>query len=137
MCQSLDGVRQSVLDKVKGGEARETTMTPAGLLPPNNGREGTRQGMAQRVGPPAEGQAIGTDLLRARWRWPVGMPLCRPMGHGLGKIRTDMPSRCRAHELLCLHPGRLVVPLGLVKKTPTAPHSDLATAWKRQTAFGR
>src|SRR6266852_8916648 len=24
--------------------------------------------------------AIGTDLLRAQWRWPVGMPLCRPMG---------------------------------------------------------
>jgi hypothetical protein len=24
-------------------------------------------------------QAIGKDLLRAQWRWPVGMPLCRPM----------------------------------------------------------
>src|SRR5438045_7131570 len=26
----------------------------------------------------AERHAIGTDLLRAQWRWPVGMPLCRP-----------------------------------------------------------
>jgi len=25
-----------------------------------------------------ERQTIGSDLLRAQWRWPVGMPLCRP-----------------------------------------------------------
>jgi hypothetical protein len=31
----------------------------------------------------AERHAIGVDLLRAQWRWPVGMPLCRPMGRGL------------------------------------------------------
>jgi hypothetical protein len=29
-----------------------------------------------------ERQAIGKDLLRAQWRWPVGMPLCRAMGRG-------------------------------------------------------
>jgi hypothetical protein len=33
----------------------------------------------------AERHAIGTDLLRAQWRWPVGMPLCRPMGRGYGR----------------------------------------------------
>src|ERR1700740_3661019 len=27
--------------------------------------------------PEEERQAIGKDLLRAQWRWPVGMPLCR------------------------------------------------------------
>jgi hypothetical protein len=30
--------------------------------------------------PEEERQAIGKDLLRAQWRWPVGMPLCRAMG---------------------------------------------------------
>jgi len=30
--------------------------------------------------PEAERQAIGKDLLRAQWRWPVGMPLCRAIG---------------------------------------------------------
>src|SRR5712692_3700402 len=33
--------------------------------------------------PEAERHAIGRDLLRAQWRWPVGMPLCRPLGNGL------------------------------------------------------
>jgi hypothetical protein len=31
----------------------------------------------------ADRRAIGTDLLRAQWRWPVGMPLCRPMSKSL------------------------------------------------------
>ena len=30
--------------------------------------------------PEEKRQAIGKDLLRAQWRWPVGMPLCRAMG---------------------------------------------------------
>ena len=42
--------------------------------------------------PEAERHAIGSDLLRAQWRWPVGMPLCRPMGNGLWEIRTDLPT---------------------------------------------
>jgi len=30
--------------------------------------------------PEAERHAMGKDLLRAQWRWPVGMPLCRTLG---------------------------------------------------------
>ena len=45
--------------------------------------------------PEAERHAIGKDLMRAQWRWPVGMPLCRPMGGGLWEIRR-----------ICRHAGR-------------------------------
>jgi hypothetical protein len=38
-----------------------------------------------------ERHAVGLDLMRAQWRWPVGMPLCRPMGAGLWEIRTGLP----------------------------------------------
>ncbi|MBZ5729478.1 MAG: type II toxin-antitoxin system RelE/ParE family toxin [Acidobacteriia bacterium] len=41
--------------------------------------------------PEAERHAVGKDFLRAQWRWPAGMPLCRPMGGGLWEIRTDLP----------------------------------------------
>ena len=40
----------------------------------------------------AERQGVGKDLLRAQWRWPIGMPMCRPMGDGLWEIRTDLPT---------------------------------------------
>src|SRR6266480_136940 len=53
--------------------------------------------------PEAERQAVGEDLLRAQWRWPVGMPLCRTMGAGLWEIRTDLPTKRAARVLLCVY----------------------------------
>ena len=58
--------------------------------------------------PEVERQAIGKDLLRAQWWWPVGMPLCRLY---------------REH-LVALH--------GFIKKTRTTPDEDLALARKRK-----
>lgn len=53
-------------------------------------------------------RAIGTDLMRAQWRWPVGMPLCRPLGKGLWEVRTDLPRNRTSCVLICLYEGRLV-----------------------------
>ena len=85
----------------------------------------------------AERQAIGKDLLRAQWRWPVGMPLCRPMGNGLWEIRTDLPAKRTARVLLCLYREHLVALHGFIKKTRATPESDLATARKRQKELER
>jgi phage-related protein len=81
--------------------------------------------------PEAERHAIGRDLLRAQWRWPAGMPLCRPMGNGLWEIRTDLPTRRTARVLLCLHAEHLVALHGFIKKTRTTPEDDLVLARKR------
>ena len=70
--------------------------------------------------------------MRAQWRWPVGMPLCRAMGQGLWEIRTDLPSNKIARVLLCLHEGVLVALHGLIKKTQNTPDSELALARQRQ-----
>ncbi|MDR3674523.1 MAG: type II toxin-antitoxin system RelE/ParE family toxin [Acidobacteriota bacterium] len=82
--------------------------------------------------PEAERQAIGKDLLRAQWRWPVGMPLCRPLGNGLWEVRTDLETKRTARVLLCLYREHLVALHGFIKKTRTTPHEDLALARKRQ-----
>jgi phage-related protein len=81
---------------------------------------------------PAERHAIGTDLLRAQWRWPVGMPLCRPMGKGLWEVRTDLPNRRTARVLICFYQGRLVALHGFIKKARATPEDDLMLARKRQ-----
>ena len=80
----------------------------------------------------AERHAIGRDLLRAQWRWPVGMPLCRPIGNGLSEVRTDLPTKRTARVLLCLYREHLVAWHGFIKKTRATPDEDLATARKRQ-----
>ena len=85
----------------------------------------------------AERQAIGKDLLRAQWRWPVGMPLCRPMGSGLWEIRTDLPTRKTARVLISLCRGHLVALHGFIKKTRATPDEDMAIARKRQKELER
>jgi antitoxin HicB len=77
--------------------------------------------------PEEECQAIGKDLLWAQWRWPVGMPLCRPMGSGLWEIRTDLTKRT-ARVLLCLYRGHLIALYGFIKKTRATRGEDLALA---------
>src|ERR1022692_5204707 len=57
--------------------------------------------------PEAERHAVGKDLLRAQWRWPAGMPLCRPMGSGL---------RSEEHTSELQSPCNLVCRLLLEKK---------------------
>ncbi len=82
--------------------------------------------------PEEERHAIGADMLRAQWRWPVGMPLCRPMGSGLWEIRTDLPTKRTARVLICLYREHLVALHGFIKKTRTTPDEDLALARRRK-----
>lgn len=85
----------------------------------------------------AERRAIGKDLLRAQWRWPVGMPLCRPLGSGLWEVRTDLPTKRTARVLICLYREHLVALHAFIKKTRTTPDEDLTMARKRQKELER
>jgi phage-related protein len=78
-----------------------------------------------------ERHAIGRDLLRAQWRWPVGMPLCRPMRGGLWEIRSHLRDGKTARVMICISAGRLVALHGFIKKTQTTPQSDLAIGRRR------
>ena len=84
-----------------------------------------------------ERQAIGRDLLRAQWRWPVGMPLCRTLGKGLWEARTDLPSNRTARVLICRYREHLVALHGFIKKTGTTPAADMGLARKRQKELER
>jgi phage-related protein len=87
--------------------------------------------------PETERQAIGKDLLRAQWRRPVGMPLCRPLGSGLWEIRTDLPTKRKARVLICVYCEHLIALHGFIKKTRTTPVDDMALARKRQKELER
>jgi phage-related protein len=79
--------------------------------------------------------AIGQDLMRVQYRWPVGMPLCRAMGEGLWEVRSDLPSNRIARVLFSVLQGRLVVFHGFIKKSRQTPDEDLALARKRKREF--
>jgi phage-related protein len=79
--------------------------------------------------------AIGQDLMRVQYRWPVGMPLCRPMGEGLWEVRTDLPGGTIARLLFCVQGVRIVLLHGFIKKTQKTPDAELALARKRKREF--
>jgi phage-related protein len=79
--------------------------------------------------------AIGQDLMRVQYRWPVGMPLCRPMGEGLWEVRSDLPDNRIARMLFIVRGDRVLVLHGFIKKTRKTPDAELALARKRRREF--
>jgi phage-related protein len=81
--------------------------------------------------PPEDRRAIGADLATVQFGWPIGMPLCRPLGNGLSEVRSSLPSRRIARLLFFAQQGRLGVVHGFIKKTQKTPAQDLDLARKR------
>jgi phage-related protein len=81
--------------------------------------------------PKEDRQAIGFDLMRAQFGWPIGMPLVRSLKDGLWEVRTSLPSRRIARLILCFHDDTLVVLHGFIKKTQQTLPQDLLIARQR------
>lgn len=75
---------------------------------------------------------IGEDIKTVQFGWPVGMPVCRPMGKGLFEIRSRMSGDRIARVLFCFHDHKMVLLHGLIKKSQKTPKPDLELALKRK-----
>ncbi len=89
------------------------------------GREPVRKQL-----PEDDRKAIGQDLQHLQYRWPVGMPLARPLTKGLSEVRTDLAGNRIARVLFFVEYGRIGVVHGFIKKTQKTPKVaiDLALA---------
>ena len=79
----------------------------------------------------ADRDVIGQDLMRVQFRWPVGMPLCRPLGAGLWEVRSSLSNNRIARVLFFVDGGRIGVVHGFIKKTQKTPAEAIALADKR------
>ena len=43
--------------------------------------------------PKADRRRIGLGLKELEYAWPIGMPLCRPLGGGLFELRVSLATR--------------------------------------------
>ena len=82
-------------------------------------------------------RAIGLDLMRVQFGWPIGMPLVRSLKDGLWEVRSSLPSQRIARLVLCFHDNTLVVLHGFIKKTQKTPADDLTLARRRMTEVTR
>ena len=88
-----------------------------------------------RALPEADRNAIGQDLMRVQYRWPVGMPLCRALGDGLWEVRSTLSSNRIARVLFSVQQRRIVALHGFIKKSQKTPDEDLALARRRKREF--
>jgi phage-related protein len=74
---------------------------------------------------------VGTDIRTVELGWPIGMPVCRPMGKGLFEVRSNIKDGI-ARVLFFIHEGNMVLLHGFVKKSQKTPAGDLELAIKRK-----
>jgi phage-related protein len=86
---------------------------------------------------PEDRKTIGQDLRRLQFRWPVGMPLARPLGKGLWELRSNLSGSTISRMIFCFHQCELVVLNGFVKKTQQTPQSELDLALDRKKELER
>lgn len=80
---------------------------------------------------------IGRDVAAVEYGWPLGMPLCRPMGLGLYEIRSNISAGRIARVMFFVSGQDMVLLHGFVKKTSKTPKSELDLALKRMRDYKR
>jgi phage-related protein len=69
---------------------------------------------------------IGEDIKTVEFGWPIGMPVCRPLGDGIYEVRTSLTQNRIARVLFYIDKkGRMVLLHGFIKKTQKTPNEDL------------
>jgi phage-related protein len=78
---------------------------------------------------------IGADIATVEYGWPVGMPVCRPLGRGLWEVRSSLPGRRIARVIFAIGDGHMFLLHGFIKDTQKTPPGDMALARERMKDF--
>jgi len=110
-----------------------TTPIPVLFYKTKRGNEPVREWLKDlgRPGSSIIGDFIGT----VQTDWPVGMPVCRPMGDGLNEVRCSLHDGRIARVLFFFHGGEMVLLHGFIKKTEKTPDEDLRLAQERKARY--
>jgi phage-related protein len=73
---------------------------------------------------------IGEDIADVEFEWPVGLPVCRPLGGGLYEVRTTLKDRI-ARVFFTIEGSRMVLLHGFIKKSQSTPQPDLDLVRRR------
>jgi len=80
---------------------------------------------------------IGTDIKTVEYGWPIGMPVCRPLGKSLFEVRTDLPGNRTARVLFTISDSQMVLLHGFIKKSRRTPRADLDLSIARRRTLER
>lgn len=80
-------------------------------------------------------KVIGKDIQKVEFGWPIGLPVCRPLGDGLWEVRSDLSDGRIARVLFGFAEGAMVLLHGFIKKTQKTPQHDRTIALGRLRAL--
>jgi phage-related protein len=119
-----------------GSVGKEGKRLPAIFFRTEAGGEPVREWL--RSLSPDDRKRIGEDIKSVEYGWPVGMPVCRPLGNGIYEVRTMVTQGRIARVLFYIDKkSRMVLLHGLIKKTRKTPNDDLALARSNKSKHQR
>lgn len=74
---------------------------------------------------------LGADIKTVEFGWPIGMPVCRPLGGGLYEVRSHLSSNKIGRVIFTLHKSEMILLHAFIKKTQTIQNADLELSIKR------
>ena len=95
-----------------------------------SGKEPVREWLKE-LGKP-DSTVIGYDIKTVEYGWPIGMPVCRPVGRGLYEVRSHLQNNRIARVLFCVVDDYMVLLHGFIKKTQKTPLQDIDLAYERK-----
>jgi len=99
-----------------------------------NGSEPVREWLLAMPG--EDRKKIGDSIRTVEFGWPVGMPVCRPLGKGLYEVRTNLKDRI-ARVFFTIDEDEIVLLHGFIKKSQATPGSELSLARTRLQQWRR
>lgn len=87
---------------------------------------------------PEDRKRIGEGVKTVEFGWPIGMPVCKPLGDGIYEVRTTLSQNRIARMLFYIDKkGRMVLLHGFIKKTRKTPDEDLELARRNKNKHQR
>jgi phage-related protein len=84
----------------------------------------------------ADRRVVGGDIATVEYGWPVGMPVCRPLGKGLFEVRSSLSANRIGRVIFCFQDDEMVLLHGFLKKSQKTPKADIEIARDRQKEIG-
>ena len=112
---------------MESAQAREGKRIPAIFFRTEAGGESVRDWLKGLSSD--DRRRIVADIKTVEFGWPIGMPVCRPLGSAIYEVGTTLAQNRIARVLFYIDKKeRMVLLPGFIKKTRKTPDEDLELA---------
>ena len=80
---------------------------------------------------------VGKDIQKVEFGWPIGMPYCRPLDHGLWEVRSNLPGGRIIRVIFTITGGEMILLHGFEKKSQKTPNLDINLALRRRREINK